>query len=122
MAQKPVLDWVRRKWRAYCAVRKSAAEVNPNGLLRLAEEVRTLAEAARRVCPPERRLQSRIRDILHVIDEMDEMRRLADLAASPDLRRLPPDKRQLLRRGLVNSREQLLRVMGQATAPTRLLQ
>lgn len=114
-----MLDWVRRKWRAYCAVRKSAAEVNPNGLLRLAEEVRTLAEAARRVCPPERRLQSRIRGILH---EMDEMRRLVDLAASPGLRRLPQDKRQLLRRGLVSSREQLLRVMGQAKAPTRLLQ
>ena len=56
---KPVLDWVRRKWRAYCAVRKSAAELNPNGLLR---------------------------------------------------------------RGLVSSREQLLRVMGQAKAPTKLLQ
>lgn len=117
MAQdKPVLDWVRRKWRAYCAVRKSAAEVNPNGLLRLAEEVRTLAEAARRVCPPERRLESSIRGI------HEEMRRLADLAASPGFRRLPPDKRQLLRRGLVNSREHLLRVMCQAKAPTRLLQ
>jgi hypothetical protein len=113
---RPVLDWMRRKWRAYCAVRKSAAEVNPGGLLRLAEEVRTLAEAARRVCPPERRLQSRIRGI------NEEMRRLADLAASPDLRRLPQDKRQLLRRGLVSSREQLLRVMGQANVPTRLLQ
>ncbi len=114
--QKPVLDWVRRKWRAYCAVRRSAAQVNPGGLLRLAEEVRTLAEAARRVCPPERRLQSRIRGI------HEQMHRLTDLAASPDFRRLAPDKRQLLRRGLVNSREQLLRAMGQAPVPTKLLQ
>jgi len=114
--RRPLLDWVRRKWRAYRAVRKSAAEVNPNGLLRLAEEVRTLAEAARRVCPPERRLQSRIRGI------HKEMHRLTDIAATPDFRRLAPDKRQLLRRGLVNSREQLLRVMGQAPVPTRLLQ
>jgi len=107
---------VRRKWRAYCTARKSAAEVNPNGLLRLAEEVRTVAEAARRVCPPERRLQSRIRGI------HEEMHRLADLAATPEFRRLDSEKRQLLRRGLVDSREQLLRVMGQAPAPTKLLQ
>jgi len=113
---KPVLDWVRRTWRACCAVRKHAAELNPGGLLRLAEEVRTLAEAARRVCPPERRLQARIRGI------HEEMRRLTDLAANPDFRRLAPEKRQLLRRGLVDSREQLLRVMGQAPVPTRLLQ
>ncbi len=111
-----MLGWGRRKWRAYRAARKSAAEVNPNGLLRLAEEVRTLAEAARRVCPPERRLQSRIRGI------HEETHRLADIAATPDFRCLAPDKRQLLRRGLVNSREQLLRVMGQATVPTKLLQ
>ncbi len=113
---KPVVAWVRRKWRAYCAVRKSAAEVNPGGLLRLAEEVRTLAEAARRVCPPERRLQSRIRGIF------DETHRLSELAAQPEFRYLAPDQRQLLHRGLVHSREQLLRVMGQAQAPTRLLQ
>jgi len=114
--RKPVLDWVRRKWRAYCSARRSAAQVNPGGLLRLAEEVRTLAEAARRVCPPERCLQSRIRGI------SEEMRRLTEIAATPDFRRLAPEKRQLLRRGLVDSREQLLRVMGQAPAPTRLLQ
>jgi len=107
---------MRRKWRAYCSARRSAALVNPNGLLRLAEEVRTLAEAARRVCPPERRLQSRILDI------HEDMRRLADIAATPDFRHLAPEKRQLLRRGLVDSREQLLRAMGQAPAPTRLLQ
>lgn len=114
--EKPVLNWVRRKWRAYCAVRRSTALANPGGLLRLAEEVRTLAEAARRVCPPERRLQSRIWGI------HEEMHRLTDLAANPGFRRLAPEKRQLLRRGLVNSRAQLLRVMGQAPAPTRLLQ
>ncbi len=113
---KPVLDWVRRKWRAYCAARKSAAELNPGGILRLALEVRTLAEAARRVCPPERLLQSRIRGI------HEEMHRLTDLAATPEFRLLAPEKRQLLRRGLVNSREHLLRVMGQAPVPTKFLQ
>ncbi len=51
-----------------------------------------------------------------------ELRMLADPAASPELRHLAPDKRQLLHRGLVDSREQLLRAMGQAPAPTRLLQ
>lgn len=114
--EKAVPDWMRRKWRAFCAVRRSAALVNPGGLLRLAEEVRTLAEVARRVCPPERLLQSRIRGI------HEETYRLTDLAAAADFRRLAPEKRQLLRRGLVNSRSQLLRVMGQAPAPTRLLQ
>jgi len=113
---KPVIDWVRRKWRAWCSARKSAAESNPGGLLRLAEEVRMLAEAARRVCPPERQLQSRIRGI------HEEMDRLAKIAAGRDFRRLGPEKRQLLRRGLVTSREQLLRVMGQVPAPTRFLQ
>jgi hypothetical protein len=114
--KKPVLDWARRKWRAFCSVRRSAAEQNSQGLLRLAEEVRTLAEAARRVCPPERRLQARITGI------HEEMSRLSELAVNPDFRSLAPDKRQSLHRGLVSSREQLLRVMGQAQAPTRLLQ
>lgn len=107
---------MRRKWRAYRSVRRSASESNPGGLLRLAEEVRSLAEAARRVCPPERQLQSRIRGI------REEMDRLAEIAAGHDLRRLAPEKRQMLRRGLVTSREQLLRVMGHVPAPTRFLQ
>jgi hypothetical protein len=113
---RPALDWVRRKWRVYCAARRRSALAHPCGLLRLAEEVRFLAETARRVCPPERRLQSRIRCIF------EEMHRLSDLAANPGFRRLGPEKRQLLRRGLVDSRRQLLRVMGQAPVSTRLLQ
>ncbi|MBU1230055.1 MAG: hypothetical protein KKA55_09225 [Proteobacteria bacterium] len=114
--EKPLLAWAQRKWRAYRAARRSAAELNPGGILRLALEVRALAEAARRVCPPERRLQSRIRGI------HEEMRRLAELAATPEFRHLGAEKRQLLRRGLVDSREHLLRVLGQAPAPTRFLQ
>ena len=43
---KPVLDWVRRMWRAYCAVRTGVAELNPGGLLRLAEEMRRLTDLA----------------------------------------------------------------------------
>ena len=115
-AEKPVLGWFGRKWRALCAARRAAKEQNPGALLRLAHEVRTLAEAAKRVCPPERRLQARI-NAVH-----EEMRRLAALAETPEFRELDPGKRQLLRKGIVQSREQLLRVMGQSPAPTRLLQ
>jgi len=111
-----MLSWFARKWRALCAARQTAKEQNPGGLLRLAGEVRALAEAARRVCPPERKLQARI-DAVH-----EEMLRLAALAETPEFRQLDPGKRQLLRKGLVQSREQLLRAMGQAPAPTRLLQ
>jgi hypothetical protein len=114
--ERRFMGWAQRKWRALCAVRKAAAEQNPGGILRLAREVRSLAEAARRVCPPERRLQSRI-NVLH-----EEMRRLTVLAETPEFRCLTPEKRQLLHRGLVQSREQLLRVMGQVDAPTDLLQ
>jgi len=113
---RPVLGWLTRKWRALCAARRVAREQNPGGLLRLAEEVRALAEAARRVCPPERRLQARIAAV------NEEMRRLTALAETPEFRRLDAGKRQKLRRGLVQSRDQLLRAMGQAPAPTRLLQ
>jgi len=66
--------------------------------------------------PPERKLQARI-DAVH-----EEMLRLSALAETPEFRQLDPDKRQMLRKGLVQSREQLLRVMGQTPAPTRLLQ
>jgi len=111
-----MIDWIRRKWRAYRQAKIREAELNPSGLLRLAEEVRALADAASRVCPPERRLQSRIRAI------QTEMERLTGFAATQDLRRLPTEKRQILRKGLVQSREQLLRVMGQVPAPTKLLQ
>jgi len=113
---RPVLHWLQRKWRALCSARRAAQEQNPGGLLRLAREVRTLAEAARRVCPPERKLQSRIRAV------HEEMDRLTSLAETPEFRRLDSGKRQQLRKGLVQSREQLLRVMGQVPAPTRLLQ
>jgi len=114
--ERPVLHWIRRKWRALCAARKASLEQNPSGLLRLAREVCALAEAARRVCPPERKLQARI-NAVH-----EEMRRLTAMAETPEFRRLDPVKRQELRKGLVQSREQLLRVMGQAPVPTRLLQ
>jgi hypothetical protein len=114
--ERAVLHWLQRKWRALCSARRAAKEQNPGGLLRLAREVRTLAEAARRVCPPERKLQSRIRAV------HEEMDRLTALAETPEFRRLDPGSRQQLRKGLVQSREQLLRVMGQVPAPTRLLQ
>lgn len=113
---RPVLHWLRRKWRALCSARKAAQDRNPGGLLRLALEVRTLAEAACRICPPERKLQSRIRAV------HEEMERLASLAVTPEFRRLDSGRRQQLRKGLVRSREQLLRVMGQVPAPTRFLQ
>lgn len=115
-ADRPSPGWAQRKWRALCAARKAAAEQNPGGILRLARELRCLAEAARRVCPPERRLQSRI-SALH-----EEMRRLTVLAETPEFRCLTPEKRQQLHQGLVQSREQLLRAMGQVEAPTDLLQ
>ena len=114
--ERAVLHWLQRKWRALCSARRAAQEQNPGGLLRLAREVRTLAEAARRVCPPERKLQARIRAV------HEERTRLAALAETPEFRRLDPTSRQQLRKGLVQSREQLLRVMGQVAVPTSLLQ
>lgn len=114
--QRPVLHWLMRTWRALCSARRAMREQNPGGLLRLAVEVRTLAEAACRVCPPERKLQSRIRAVL------EEMDRLTAIAAMPEFRRLDSGQRQQLRKGLVRSREQLLRVMGQVPVPTRTLQ
>jgi len=115
-ADRPILGWFGRKWRALRSARQAAKEQNPGGLLRLVGEVRALAEAARRVCPPERKLQARI-DAVH-----EEMLRLSALAETPEFRQLDPGQRQMLRKGLVQSREQLLRVMGQTPAPTRLLQ
>jgi len=111
-----MFGWLTRKWRAMCAARRAAKEQNPGGLLRLADEVRALADMAGRVCPLERRLQARIAAV------NEEMLRLTALAQTPEFRHLDPGKRQQLRRGLVQSREQLLRAMGQAPAPTRLLQ
>ncbi len=75
-----------------------------------------LADAARRVCPPERRLQARIAAV------NVEMRRLAELVDSPEFRDMDPERRRMLRRDLTYSREQLLRAMGQTPAPTRRLQ
>lgn len=111
-----MLHWLRRKWRALGAARRTAQEQNPGGILRLAGEVRALAEAALRVCPPERSLQKRISTVLA------EMERLCALAATPEFRSLDAGRRQQLHKGLVQSREQLLRVMGQAPTPTHLLQ
>jgi hypothetical protein len=114
--RKPVRHWLLRTWRALCGARKTAQEKNPGGLLRLAREVDSLAETARRVCPAERKIQARIAAV------REETRRLAELAGSPEFRQLDSGRRQQLHKGLVHSREQLLRVMGQAPAPTRLLQ
>lgn len=118
---KPVLGWLTRKWRSLCAARHAARRASGEqnsygGLLRLLDEVRALADAARRVCPPERRLQARIAAV------NAEMRRLAELVDSPEFRRLDAERRRMLRRDLTCSREQLLRAMGQSPAPTRRLQ
>lgn len=114
--ERPVLHWLTRKWRALCAARRTAKEQNPGGILRLAREVRSLAETARRVCPPERKLQARI-SAVH-----EDMCRLAALAEEPEFRRLDAGRRQMLHKGLVRSRGELLRAMGQVAAPTSLLQ
>jgi hypothetical protein len=113
---KLFLGWAQRKRRALCAARRIAVERNPGGILRLAREVRSLTEAARRVCPQERALQSRL-SALH-----EDMRRLTVLAGTPEFRCLTAEKRLLLHRGLVESREKLLRVMGKVESPTDILQ
>lgn len=111
-----MLDWLRRFWQEFRANRRLAREIAPRSFRHMAAEIQGLAQAAARIGPREPEFLSRIREI------EDEMVRLTDLVSRPEFRRLPANKRLMLRQGLAQSREQLLETINTAPAPTRILQ
>ncbi len=111
-----LFEILARRWRDWRTWRRLAAEADPKNILALSGEIREMALLAARVCPDQEAFRTRIQAVL------DKTARLDTMARRPEFKRLPPGKRILMRRDLLQSREQLLESIQAAPAPTRLLQ
>lgn len=93
-----------------------ARDIDPRAFLELTAELRDLAEAASKLWQQEPEFQARVRRIKSDMDQLEA------LAARPEFKRLPAERRLELRRSLADSRQQLLDSMYQAPTPTTTLQ
>jgi hypothetical protein len=91
-------------------------EIDPRAFLELTAELRDLAEAASKLWQQEPEFQARVQRIRSDMDQLEA------LAARPEFKRLPAERRLELKKSLVDSRQQLLDSMYQAPPPTTTLQ
>ena len=111
-----MLRWFRDRVETWKARRKLEREINPETFKRMASDIRDLAVLASQLAHDGRATSELAQN---VIGEMD---RLNDLADRPEFRRLSTGKRLLLRKGLMESRHQLLESIESAPSPTERLQ
>lgn len=96
--------------------RRLSREIDPQAFLELAAELHDLAEAASKLWQQEPEFSARVRRIKSDMDQ------IAALAARPEFKRLPAERRLELKKSLADSRQQLLDSMYQAPPPTTTLQ
>lgn len=108
--------WIKQRITSWRARRDLARELEPRRFRTMAGEIRHLADLLLRTSPEG---GSSHRTIQEVIDDMD---RLDKLVSTPEFRRLPTGKRLLLKKGLEQSRQRLLRSADNHPAPTNTLQ
>jgi len=96
--------------------RKLARDIHPDTFRKLASELAELAEIAARVSPEEAAMQQKAGRIRREMDELLLMTR------RPEFRRLTEEKRLELRESLLSSKDQLLKTVSDAPAPTLLRQ
>jgi len=96
--------------------RRLSREIDPRSFLELTAELRDLAEAASKLWQQEPEFQARVRRIKSDMDQLEA------LAARPEFKRLPAERRLELKKSLADSRQQLLDSMYQAPTPTSTLQ
>lgn len=111
-----MIGFIKRQIRRWKARKQLEREVDPQVFLTMAREIRELAQLAARTCPPDRTSKDRVSKI---ISEMD---RLEDLTCRPEFKKLPTEKRVLLKQGLHESRDQLLEAIDSAPASTMTIQ
>jgi len=96
--------------------RRLERELTAESFRDLARELRDLAGVCHALWPRQHAFQDRIKRI------MDEMEQLDRLVATPQFRRLSPQKRLELKKSLLQSRSQLMETVQNAPAPTTTLQ
>ncbi|MBN2139613.1 MAG: hypothetical protein PHV85_04915 [Desulfovibrionaceae bacterium] len=111
-----MFDRLRKKWRKYKARRLLSRQTEPKAIRDMAREVGELARTASLLGHYGEDIQSRIAKII------TEMERLDEMTGKPEFRRLSPEKRQVLRQGLLQSKAQLMRTINTAAPPTETIQ
>ncbi|MEF2144943.1 MAG: hypothetical protein V3573_05815 [Desulfovibrionaceae bacterium] len=111
-----LLAWLQAQFASFAIRRQMNRQIDPHVFSQMADELKSLAFHACRVCPGETEMQAKIREI-HA-----EAEHLARMAQEPDFKRIPAKQRFMLRQGLLQSRRQLLESIQDAPSPTRLLQ
>lgn len=107
---------LKDKWYKFLEARRIARAINPKEFVRLAAELRSLAEIASKIRHPEPKFQDRVKRILH------EMQQLEELAERPEFTRLTKEKRLELRKSLIISKQQLIEKLQDVPSPTDTLQ
>ena len=107
---------LKDKVEAWKAKRKLEREIDPRSFKRMAKDIRDLAVLASQLGHDRGDARDLVRN---VIGEMDRLDKLAD---QPEFRKLSTGKRLLLKKGLMESREQLLESIESAPSPTNTLQ
>ncbi|MEW5775066.1 MAG: hypothetical protein AB1916_16225 [Thermodesulfobacteriota bacterium] len=110
------LDRIRAFLQSLAQKRRLAREIDPQAFLELTAELRDLAEAASKLWQQEPEFQARVRRIKSDMDQLEA------LAARPEFKRLPAERRLEIRKSLADSRQQLLDSMYQVPPPTTTLQ
>ncbi len=111
-----MLGWLKTAWRALAERKRVSREIDSQAFREMARELSELAVMAGMIGPPEDEFQAKLGRI------KTEMDQLCSLTGRPEFRRLSRERRLLLRRSLLQSREQLLKTVQSAPAPTVRLQ
>lgn len=111
-----MFGWLKIAWRTIAERRRVSSEISSKAFRDMAREISELAAMAGQLGPVEDEFQAKLRRI------RTEMDQLGCLAEKPEFRRLSRKRRLLLRRGLLQSRDQLLETVRSAPTPTSRIQ
>lgn len=111
-----ILDKARHWWDQFKARRALSREVSPTGIRSMAEEVGELARLAARV-------SASSPELIELTQQVQvEIEKLEALTAQPEFKKLSTGQRILLRQGLLQSKEQLLKSIDKTASPTQRIQ
>lgn len=111
-----MISYLKDKWERFAAKRRLARDIQPESFRRMAADLAELADVAAKVSPEEAALQRKADQIRREMAELERMTR------RPEFRMLTPEKRRELRESLLLSKDQLLKTVSEAPAPTSLRQ
>jgi hypothetical protein len=111
-----MFEWIRKQWNEIVSLRRFSNELDPGAIRILAHELTELVQIIRKLLPRQHSFQSKL---LQIEKEMTELDHLTSQAA---FRRLSYKQKLLLRKSLIQSRDQLIEAARSAPSPTNYVQ